>query len=268
MKTKRFPSLRDESGVCSLRPSAAVLRKFLVMFFFVCVSSPVSFFLLCPPFVPRSFFWGLLPSWTPLRRGDSWSASLSPRPPNVNVKAFWFSLPPWPSSVCSLFCVHLVSCCTHAVAALVRTILVCVCTLGAVGMDNSSRCSTIPVGRSHTLYLFLTDLSVLESLCFPTLFLTVPSCLCFITATVVLALLTLLRDAVPVTRFFFICRMWHWDVHLVVGKRLLSKRWAVWIEDRLTRLFSSSLCPLFQLVEPRAAPILPRLRKQVACCWL
>lgn len=111
VKTERFPSFRDKSGVCSLRPSAAVLREFLGCCFFLCFF-PVAFFLLHLPFVPHSFFRRPLPSWAPLRRarvqgllGRLYFSSCPPTPQH-KCQGLQALLPPWPSSVCSLFCVQ------------------------------------------------------------------------------------------------------------------------------------------------------------------
>lgn len=65
------------------------------------------------------------------RPSDSWSASLFFLLfPQRECQGLLVLLPPWPSSVFSLFCVQLVSCCTHTVPMFVLRILVCVCTLG------------------------------------------------------------------------------------------------------------------------------------------
>lgn len=111
MKMELFPSFRDKRRVCSLRPSAAVLREFLGCWFF-CFSFPVAFFLLHLPFVLHSFFRRPLPSWTALRRarmqgllGTLYYFSSCP-PPQHKCQGLQALLPPWPSSVCSLFCVQ------------------------------------------------------------------------------------------------------------------------------------------------------------------
>lgn len=184
MKINRFPSFRDKSGVCLLRPSAAVLRKFLGCCFFVFLFPLPSFFFTFPlfliPFSEDSF-----PRERPsdvLACRDSWNALLFfflSHPPNINVKAFRLSFP------LDLLLFALYSVCNgimlyaHCPHVGPENPDVCMYPW-AVGMNNSSRCSTVPVGRFHTFYLFLTDYSVAVFPLFPTLFLTVPSFLCLL----------------------------------------------------------------------------------------
>lgn len=122
-------------------------------------------------------------------------------PPNINVKAFGLSFP------LDLLLFALYSVCNgimlYAHCPYVGPENPDVCMYPwAVGMNNSSRCSTVPVGRFHTFYLFLTDYSVLYSLRFPPfssqcLHFSVYYCECSFSSV------NFIRDAVPVTQFLF-----------------------------------------------------------------
>lgn len=125
----------------------------------------------------------------------------APPPPNINVKAFRLSFP------LDLLLFVLYSVCNgimlHAHCPHVGPENPDVCMYPwAVGMNNSSRCSTVPVGRFHTFDLFLTDYSVLYSLCFPPfssqcLHFSGYFCECSLSSA------NFIRDAVPVTQFLF-----------------------------------------------------------------